>query len=87
MAELRSALTRESLLVEAEEIRQLALKGGALRTALAAVQEKGVLSGKRVERSEAGQPGEFDDIEMMGADELRRFIADTAERVKAPRLN
>ena len=42
--------------------------------AVAAIKEKGVLSGKRVERSEAGQPGEFAHLENMSTDELRAFI-------------
>jgi hypothetical protein len=33
-----------------------------------------VLSGKRVERSEADQPGEFAHPENMSGDELRAFI-------------
>jgi hypothetical protein len=31
--------------------------------AVAAIKEKGVLSGKRIERSERGEPGEFDWME------------------------
>jgi hypothetical protein len=35
---------------------------GQLNAAVAAIKEKGVLSGKRVERSEVGGPGEFDHL-------------------------
>ena len=42
---------------------------------IAAIKEKGVLSGKRVERRESGGPGEFEAIEKMTAAELRAFIA------------
>lgn len=41
---------------------------------MSAIKETGVLSGKRVERSEADQPGEFAHLENMSADELRAFI-------------
>jgi hypothetical protein len=42
------------------------------RTTLAAVKEKGVLSGKRIERSETGEPGEF---EGMNETELADYIS------------
>ena len=41
---------------------------------MSAIKETGVLWGKRVERSEADQPGEFAHLENMSADELRAFI-------------
>jgi hypothetical protein len=47
--------------------------------AVAAVKEKGVLSGKRVERRESGAPGEFADLENMSAGELADFIRKQAE--------
>jgi hypothetical protein len=37
-----------------------ALENGQLSAAVAAIKEKGVLSGKRIERAEVGAPGEFD---------------------------
>jgi hypothetical protein len=46
---------------------------------LAAVKEKGVLSGKRVERRESGAPGEFAEIENMTAEQLADFIRKQAE--------
>jgi hypothetical protein len=46
---------------------------------VAAVKEKGVLSGKRVERRESGSPGEFVEIENMSAGELAEFIRKQAE--------
>jgi phage terminase small subunit len=83
----RAEITKGALIAELDEALKIAIEDRNPNAIVAAVKEKAILSGKRVERSETGQPGEFDDIEMMGADELRRFIADTAERVKAPRLN
>ena len=49
---------------------------GQLSAAVSALREKGVLSGKRVERSEIGAPGEFDHL---NDDELERALA---ERLK-----
>lgn len=68
----RVEVTVESLIAEAEEARQLALANGQASAAVAATREKGVLSGKRIERSEQGKPGDFD---RMDDDELEAFIA------------
>jgi hypothetical protein len=65
IAELRSVVaakhevTAASLISEAEEVRQKALGSGQCAAAIAAIREKGVLSGQRVERSETGGPGDF----------------------------
>jgi hypothetical protein len=45
---------------------------GQVAAAVSAIREKGVLSGKRVERSEHGRPGDF---EAMTDEELDAFIA------------
>jgi hypothetical protein len=42
------------------------------QSAIAAIKEKGVLSGKRIERSETGEPGEFDG---MNETELANYIS------------
>jgi phage terminase small subunit len=70
----RAEVTVESLIREAEEIRKEALAARQFSAAIAAVREKGVLSGKRVERSERGGPGEYADLENMTADELRAAL-------------
>lgn len=70
----RTIVTVESLLDEAELARQLAMRIDQPSAAIAAVREKGVLSGKRVERHEAGKPGEFDMLDNMTAEELTRFV-------------
>jgi phage terminase small subunit len=54
-------ITQESLIAEAEEIRELAIRDKQYNAALGAVKEKGILSGKRVEKTEQGQPGDFFD--------------------------
>ena len=46
---------------------------------VAAIKEKGILSGKRVERSERGAPGDFAWIENASAEELERFIEGETE--------
>lgn len=68
----KAEVTVLSLLAEAEQARALAIADKQFAAAIAAIREKGVLSGRRVERSERGQPGEF---ESMNADELRDSIA------------
>lgn len=47
------------------------MENGQLNAAVAAIKEKGVLSGKRVERSEVGGPGQFDHL---SDEELRAEI-------------
>jgi len=53
--------------------RVRAMEGGQLNAAIAAIKEKGVLSGERIERSEVGPPGEF---EALADDELERAVVD-----------
>ena len=62
------------LLNETEQARRGAMEAGQYAAAVAAVKEKGVLSGKRVERRESGSPGEFADLENMTAKQLAEFI-------------
>jgi len=71
----RLVVTLESLLEEAEEVRRLAVSDSQYAAAIAAIKEKGVLSGKRIERSEHGEPGEF---ERMSDDELKAAITEQA---------
>ena len=61
-AALASAVTTESLIAECEEARVMAIELKQPQSILAAIKEKGVLSGKRIERSEQGEPGEFDGL-------------------------
>lgn len=44
----------------------------------AAVMDAAKLNGLVIDRSERGQPGEFADIDSMGVDELREFLAQRA---------
>ena len=63
----------------AEQARRGAMDAGQYAAAVAAVKEKGVLSGTRVERRESGAPGEFAEIENMTAEQLADFIRKQAE--------
>jgi hypothetical protein len=67
----KAVVTAKSLMDEAEQVRVRAMKSGQLNAAVAAIKEKGVLSGKRVERGEVGGPGAFDHL---SDDELRAEI-------------
>lgn len=58
----RAEVTVASLIEEAEEARQLAMATDNPSAAVQAIREKGVLSGKRVQRTEIGAPGEFDHL-------------------------
>jgi hypothetical protein len=48
-------VTAETLMDEAEEVRQRALESGQLSVAVAAIKEKGVLSGQRSSAKRLGQ--------------------------------
>jgi hypothetical protein len=48
------------------------------QTAVAAIKEKGVLSGKRIERAEVGAAGEFD---ALTDDELERALLERVTRL------
>ena len=67
----RAAITRQSLIEKAEEARKGAMKAGQYSAAVAATKEIGVLTGIRIERSERGQPGEFDWLDKLSVEELR----------------
>jgi hypothetical protein len=69
----KTGITVESLLAEVDHVMKLALDAGQTQVALAAIKEKGILSGKRIERSEQGQAGAYADLEAMSLDELRRI--------------
>jgi hypothetical protein len=69
--------------VDGRDCRTIACTGAASEiivaifgqySAAVAFKEKGILSGKRIERSERGTPGEFDWIENASAEELLAFI-------------
>jgi hypothetical protein len=82
VAELRAPVADKleitlSLLIErADQIYRQAMLAGQFNAAISALKELGVLSGKRVERSERGEPGEFDRM----SDEELREQADQSAR-------
>jgi phage terminase small subunit len=67
----RAGITRQGLIAKAEEIRDAAMAANQFSAATAALKEIGVLSGIRIERSERGQPGEFDWVEKLSIEELQ----------------
>ena len=67
----RAAVTRQGLIEMAQEIRKGAIAVGQWAAATAALKEIGVLSGIRIERSERGQPGEFDWLDKLSVEELQ----------------
>jgi phage terminase small subunit len=67
-----------SHLSDSDEARVAAMRSGQISAAVAAIKEKGVLSGKRIERAEIGAPGEF---ETMTDDELERALMERVARL------
>jgi hypothetical protein len=59
MAAKAAAVTAESLIEQAEEVRKRAMEGHQFSAAISAIREMGVLSGMRIERKEVGPPGAF----------------------------
>lgn len=74
----KAEVTVDSLIIEVEEARLLAMSIKQPSAAVAATREKGVLSGKRIERTEVGAPGEFDGLT---ADELRDQLRSEAAAI------
>jgi hypothetical protein len=66
------------LFERADQIYRQAMLAGQFHAAISALKELGVPSGKRVERSERGEPGEFDRV---SDDVLRQAVADRAEQL------
>lgn len=67
----RAEITVVSLLGELDAVLVMAMANQQASAAVAAIREKGILSGKRIERREQGEPGEFD---RMTDDELIKEI-------------
>jgi hypothetical protein len=67
----RAVVTRQSLIEKVEAARLAAMEAGQFSAAVAATKEIGVLSGIRIERSERGQPGEFEWLNKLSPEELR----------------
>jgi hypothetical protein len=60
------------------EARWRATASGQIGAAVTAIKEKGILSGKRIERREIGAPGEF---ETMTDEELERALMERIARL------
>jgi hypothetical protein len=70
IAAVRSATTVASLIAEAEEARVLAMKIKNPAAAVAAIKEKGILSGMRIEKSEHLNRN----VEQLTDDELAAYL-------------
>jgi phage terminase small subunit len=70
-----AAVTKGELLKMARDIYLQAKENGHTAAAVAAIKEIGVLSGVRIERSERGQPGEFEWVEKLSVEELHALAA------------
>jgi phage terminase small subunit len=75
----RAAVTRQSLIEKAEEIREAAMEAGQFSAATAALREVAGLAGLRIERLERGGPGEFDWVEKLSTDQLKSLVDGTLD--------
>jgi L-arabinose isomerase len=75
----RAAITRQSLIEMAQEIRKAAMEAGQYSAATAALREVAVLAGLRIERLERGGPGEFDWVEKLSTDQLKSLVDGTLD--------
>ena len=64
----------QALIDRVQEIAEKATAEKNYTAALLAYKELGILSGKRIERREAGAPGEFAEIEALSSEELEKRI-------------
>jgi phage terminase small subunit len=71
LAAEKAKITVESLIEQADEVRQRAMESHQYSAAVAAIREMSVLSGMRIERREIGPAGEFDHL---SDEELERAI-------------
>jgi phage terminase small subunit len=84
VAELRAPIAEKleitlAVLIErADQIYRQAMLAGQFNAAISALKELGILSGKRIERAERGEPGEFD---RMSDEELHKAVLERAERL------
>lgn len=78
---LRVEVTQASLIEEAEQVRAAALEAGQFSAAIAAIREKGVLAGIRVEKRESTHKT---DPKAMTDDELALIASAGSAGVVAP---
>jgi len=85
IAELRAETARKTtttaagLAADALRLQKMAEQQGNVTAAVAALKERGVLTGVRVEKREMGAPGEFAWMEKLTTEQLRGFVEGTLE--------
>lgn len=73
---VRAEITVASLVEELENDRQLAIGRGQAAAAVAATMGKAKITGQQIDRTEIGQPGQFENWSEV---QLRKFIATNLE--------
>ena len=88
-AAARAEVTVASLLDKLDQMIDGAAAEKQFSAAISGIKEKGVLSGKRIERSERGAPGEFDWMENAGDDFIEAIVDGTLtlDEVQSRRQN
>ena len=88
-AAARAEVTVASLLDKLDQMIDGAAAEKQFSAAISGIKEKGVLSGKRIERSERGAPGEFDWIENADPNVIDAIISGeiTLEQIQSGRAN
>jgi phage terminase small subunit len=79
----KAAVTAESLILEAEEVRRLAVKAEQFAAATAAIKEKGVLSGVRVTRELVKAQHFGPNISDLSDEELEAQMMELQESLRA----
>jgi hypothetical protein len=73
----KQQITKEKLVEWHNDVRERGMKSGQLSAADTAIKEISILTGHRIEKSEIGQPGEFDSF---SDDELERALIERFAR-------
>jgi hypothetical protein len=79
-------ITKDGLISEFKAIAEEARQDGQHAAAVSAFKEISILSGHRIERQEAGLPGEFAALEAMGRDQLLVVVQQLLEGDEVPAL-
>jgi hypothetical protein len=84
MKELAAAGRQGRTVLAANRFTSQAIELKQPKSVLAAIKEKGVLSGKRIERSETGEPGEFEGMNETELANVRQATCDAQNNCNLP---